>query len=264
VLAATAFVVCETGGEAMRSAFHAELNELMADLARTVRSAGDMMNNASIALHQSDFALAERVIADRNQTNATLYDMERRCIAMLALQAPVARDLRVLVAALHVVGHMARMANLARHVAIIARLKHPNPMISGKVRPLLARMSLLASQLAMDAATAIEQRDPLSGDRLAEADDEVDVLRRHLVGVLFADDWPHGVEQAVNAALIGRYYERFADHAVAIAAQICYLITGRIPEPFDLETAEGSRRPPIGAGRQAATSSVVGNALVSS
>ena len=248
----------------MRAAFHAELDELMADLARTVRSAGDMMSNASIALHQSDFTLAERVIADRNHTNATLDDTERRCISLLALQAPVARDLRVVVAALHVVGHVKRMANLARHIAIIARLKHPNPMISGKVRPLLARMSLLTSQLAEDAATAIEQQDPLSCDRLTVADDEVDRLRRHLVGILFAEDWSHGVEQAVNAALIGRYYEGFADHAVAIAAQICYLTTGRIPEPFTVETTKGSERPPIGASCQAATGSVVGNTLVSS
>ncbi len=146
----------------MRAAFHAELDELMADLARTVRSAGDMMSNASIALHQSDFTLAERVIADRDHTNATLDDTERRCISLLALQAPVARDLRVVVAALHVVGHVKRMANLARHIAIIARLKHPNPMISGKVRPLLARMSLLTSQLAEDAAT----RDRATGSGL--------------------------------------------------------------------------------------------------
>ena len=94
-----------------------------------------------------------------------------------------------------------------------------------------ARMGLLASQLAADAATAIEHRDPLSGDRLAAADDEVDALRRHLLHILFTPDWPHGVQAAVNTALIGRYYERFADHAVAIAGQVCYLATGQTPEP---------------------------------
>jgi phosphate transport system protein len=98
-------------------------------------------------------------------------------------------------------------------------------------------MSLLASQLADDAATAIEYQDPLSGCRLAVTDDEVDALLRHLFGILYAGSWSHGVEQAVDAALLGRYYERFSDHAVAIARQACYIITGGIPEPIALQTA---------------------------
>jgi phosphate transport system protein len=226
-----------TEGEGMRAIFHTQLDGLVADLARMTRLASQMMNNASIALHQTDLALAGLVIADRDQITAMLSDTERRCITLLALQAPVAGDLRVVVAALHVVGHLRRMANLARHIAIIARLKHPNPMTVGATRPVLARMSLLVSQLADDAATAIEQQNPLSGDQLAVADDEVDVLGRHLLGILFAEDWSHGVEQAVDTALIGHYYERFADHAVAIAGQVCYLSIGQIPEPVASEIA---------------------------
>ncbi|MGH3822518.1 MAG: phosphate signaling complex protein PhoU [Pseudonocardiaceae bacterium] len=215
----------------MRAVFHAGLDELVTGLARAARLVGQMMTNASIALHQSDLPLAGLVIAERDRMNATLDDIEHRCVTLLALQAPVAGDLRVVVAALQAVRHVKRMGNLARHVAEIARLKHPNSVISGKVRPVLARMSLLASQLAEDAATALEHQDPLSGCRLGVADDEVDALRRHLFDILFAEDWSHGVEQAVDAALIGRYYERFADHAVAIARQVCYMATGRMPEP---------------------------------
>ncbi|MGH3513586.1 MAG: phosphate signaling complex protein PhoU [Pseudonocardiaceae bacterium] len=220
----------------MRVTFHAELNELVADVARMARFAGQMMTNASIALHQIDLTLAGLVIADCDQMNAIHGDMERRCISLLALQAPVAGDLRIVVAALHSIGHLRRMGNLARHIAIIARFKHPNPMISGKVRPVLARMSLLVSQLADDAATAVEYQDPLSACRLAIADDEVDALLLHLLGILFAEDWSDGVEQAVDAALIGRYYERFGDHAVAIAKQVCYLATGLIAVPDAMRT----------------------------
>ncbi|MBV8540832.1 MAG: phosphate signaling complex protein PhoU [Pseudonocardiales bacterium] len=221
----------------MRTTFHTELDELMTDLARMARLAAQMVINASIALHQSDIARAGLVVADRDQMNAMHDETERRCITLLALQAPVAGDLRVVVAALHAVGHLKRMGDLARHIATVARLKHPNPMISGKVRPVLARMGLLAGQLAEDAATAIEHQDPLSGCRLAAADGEVDALLRHLFGILFAEDWSHGVEQAVDAALIGRYYERFSDHAVAIAQQVCYVTTGWVSEPEDWETA---------------------------
>jgi phosphate transport system protein len=221
----------------MRTTFHAELDGLMIDLVRMARLAAQMMTNASIALHQNDLALAGVVIAGCDQMNAMHDDREQRCVILLALQAPVAGDLRVVIAALHASDHLKRMGNLARHIAVIARVKHPNPMVAGEVRPVLARMGLLASQLAEDAATAIEHQDPLSGCRLAVSDDEVDALRRHLFGILFADDWPHGVERAVDAALIGRYYERFSDHAVSIARQVCYMTTGRMPEPTASWTA---------------------------
>jgi phosphate transport system protein len=210
----------------MRATFHAGLQELGHHLARLVRLAGDMMTNASIALHQNDLALAALVISQRDQIKAIYQVLERRCVTLLALEAPVAGDLRFVVATLQALGHAQRMGHLACHVAMIAQLKRHNPMTSDKVRPLLARMSLLASQLAADAAIAVEYQDPLSGCRLAVADDEVDALLRQLFDILLADDWSHGVEQAVDAALIGRYYERFGDHAVAIARGVCYRVTG--------------------------------------
>lgn len=217
----------------MRETFQAELDALIGDLATMARMAGQMMTNASTALQQADLELAEVVISRDDEMNALHDDMEQRCISLLALQAPVAADLRVVVAAMHAVGDLERMGNLAQHVAKIARLKHPNLIVPGEVRPVFARMSLLASRLADDAATAIEHRDPLSGDRLAESDDEVDALRRQLFRILFAENWSHGVEPAVDTALIGRYYERFADHAVAIARQVGYLATGELPVSGD-------------------------------
>lgn len=213
----------------MRETFQAELDTLIGDLATMARLAAQMMANASTALHQADLPLAEVVISRDDEMNALHNDMEQRCTSLLALQAPVAADLRVVVAAMHAVGDLERMGNLAQHIAKIARLKHPNLTIPGEVRPVFARMSLLACQLAEDAAVAIERRDPMSGERLAEADDEVDALRRQLFRILFAENWSHGVEPAVDTALIGRYYERFADHAVAIARQVGYLATGKLP-----------------------------------
>jgi phosphate transport system protein len=128
---------------------------------------------------------------------------------------------------MHAVGDVQRMCNLAQHIAKIARMKHPAVPIPDDVRPVFARMSVLATGLAQDAAAAIESQDPLSAQRLAQADDEVDALRRRIFRILFSEDWSHGVEPAVDAALIGRYYERFADHAVAIARQVSFLVTGQ-------------------------------------
>jgi phosphate transport system protein len=214
----------------MRESFHAELDTLIRDLARAARLAGQMMTNASTSLSQADLALAELVISSEGDMKALCDDMDQRCIKLLVLQAPVATDLRVVVAAMHAVGDVVRMCNLAQHIAKIARMKHPAVPIPDDVRPVFARMGMLATNLAQDAATAIESRDPLSAQRLAQADEEVDALRRRVFGILFAENWAHGVEPAVDAALIGRYYERFADHAVAIARQVSFLVTGLPPE----------------------------------
>jgi phosphate transport system protein len=214
----------------MRESFHAELDSLILDLARAARLAGQMMANASTSLSQADLALAELVISTESDMKALCHDMDQRCVKLLVLQAPVATDLRVVVAAMHAVGDVERMCNLAQHIAKIARMKHPAVPIPDDVRPVFARMGMLATSLAQDAAAAIESRDSLSAQRLAQADDEVDALRRRIFQILFAENWTHGVEPAVDAALIGRYYERFADHAVAIARQVSFLVTGLPPE----------------------------------
>ena len=214
----------------MRETFHAELDTLLSDLARAARLASELMTNASTALSQADLELAELVISGEGETKALCDDMDQRCIKLLVLQAPVATDLRIVIAAMHAVVDVERMCNLAQHVAKIARMKHPAVPIPDDVRPVFARMGVLATGLAQDAAIAIESRDPLSAHRLAQADDEVDELRRRIFQILFAENWSHGVEPAVDAALIGRYYERFADHAVAIARQVSFLVTGLPPE----------------------------------
>jgi phosphate transport system protein len=214
----------------MRQTFRAELDSLTDGLARAARLAGQMMTNASTALNQADLGLAKLVISGEGEMKALCDDMDQRCVTLLVLQAPVATDLRMVVAVMHAVGDVVRMCNLAQHIAKIARMKHPTVPIPGDVRPVFARMSMLAARLAQDAATAIESQDPLSAHRLAQTDEEVDALRRQTFQILFAENWAHGVEPAVDAALIGRYYERFADHAVAIARQVSFLVTGLPPQ----------------------------------
>jgi phosphate transport system protein len=213
----------------MREAFRIELNSLIEDLVRAARLAGRMMTSASTALGRADLRLAELVISGGSELRTLCDDMDQRCLKLLVLQAPVATDLRMVVAAMHAVGDLERMSQLAQHIAEIARMKHPTVPIPDDLRPVFVRMSTLAIILAQDAASAIESQDPRSAHRLAQADDEVDALRRRIFQILFSKDWPHGVEPAVDVALISRYYERFADHAVAIARQVSFLVTGLPP-----------------------------------
>jgi phosphate transport system protein len=197
----------------------AEVDSLIGDLATIVRLAGQLMTNASVALHQADLKAAELVISEADEIKVRCEDADERCRNLLILRS-VTTDLHMVVAAMHAVKDLHRMCNLAQHIAEIARLKHPIEPIPADVRPVSLRMGVLASSLAENAAAAIESRDPISAARLAQIDDEVDALRRQIFQVLLSDDWSHGVEPAVDAALIGRYYERFADHAVAIARHV--------------------------------------------
>jgi phosphate transport system protein len=145
---------------------------------------------------------------------------------LLARQAPVATDLRVVVAVLGAVGDVVRMGKLARHIAKIARMKHPVVYLPGDLERVFARMALLATTLAENAARAIDNRDPCRAEDLASVEEEMGVLHRQIFQRLFAKDWSHGVEAAVDAALMGRYYTRFADHAVAMARQVSFIVAG--------------------------------------
>jgi phosphate transport system protein len=211
----------------MRKAFHAELDDLIGDLARLARRVGQMMTDASMALWHADLHLAESIISHRSKvTTALCMDIDQRCARLVAHQTPVATDLRIVVAAMDAVSDLVRMGKLAQHIAKIARLKHPFVRLPEDLERIFARMALLATTLAHDAAQVIENRHPHCAEQLVSVEEEIGALHRKIFQRLFAKDWSHGVEPAVDAALMGRYYARFADHATAVARQANFIITG--------------------------------------
>jgi len=127
------------------------------------------------------------------------------------------------------VSDVVRMGKLAQHIAKITRLKHPWVPLSDDLEPVFAWMARLATTMADDAAGAIENRDPHCAKQLVSVE-KMRTLHRQIFQRLFAKDWSHGVEPAVDAALMGRYYARFADHAVAIARQASFIATGLPPQ----------------------------------
>lgn len=214
----------------MWAASDAELDELIGDLARMGLQTSQIMISASAALLQDDSALAEQVVARGDDLDELHHVVEDRCLARLALHDPVTPDPGAVLAALDAVRDLQQMGDLAQHTAKIAQLTQPYLIfLPEDVRTVLAQMGLLASGLARQAAIAIDELDPWSADRLVQAGDEVDALRRQLLGIVFAENWSHGVGPAVQAALVGRYYECFADHALAIARLVGSLATDQIP-----------------------------------
>lgn len=210
----------------MRDLYSTRLVSLIDSLAAMTRAAGAQMRRSTEALQTVNLHIAEQAILADDDLNATADDLRSECYSLLALQAPVATDLRLVLAALQAVEDLERMGDLAQHIAKIVRLKHPQPVLRQDVRAVVARMGLLAATLADSTAEIIEQRDPLGVHRLDAVDDEVDALHGSMFRILFSPDWTAGAEPAVDAALIGRYYERFCDHAVSVAQKVTFLVTG--------------------------------------
>ena len=171
----------------MRQAFRAELDALISDLARLARLAGQMMTDASTALWQADLRLAESIVSGHScVTTALCDDIEHRCVRLLALQAPVATDLRLVVAAMEAASDVVRMGKLAQHIAKITRLKHPLVPPPDDLEPVFARMALLATAMADDAAGAIENRDAHCAKQLVNVENEMRTLHRQIFQRLFA------------------------------------------------------------------------------
>lgn len=213
----------------MREAYHVQLEQLADELAGMCSMVGDAMELATRALLEGDLGLAEQVIGDDTKVDETRSSCEEHAYALLALQAPVATDLRTVLAAIHAAESLERMGDLALHVAKASRRRHPQKVLPDQVAPYFAEMGRVAVSLARQAEQVILSKDVGQARALEDADDEMDDLHRHLFTVIMDRDWPHGVAAAVDVTLLGRFYERFADHAVSVAKRVVFVVTGRMP-----------------------------------
>ncbi len=213
----------------MREAFHDQLDSIFDDLAGICRDVEVAVADASRALLEGDAEIAERVISDDAQIDAKREKVEEDCFTLLSLQAPVAGDLRVVVSALRMVSELERMGDLSVHVAKIARLRVPEKAVPDEVRPTMAQMAEVAQDMVSRVAQIITSKDVEAAIALGRDDEVMDRLRRQSFRELLAEEWAHGVEAAVDLALLGRYYERIADHAVSVANRIVFVVTGRQP-----------------------------------
>jgi len=216
----------------MRDAYQEQLDSLADSLAGMCTQVADAMEKATRALLECDLQLAEEVISDDLKVDEIRTTAEEKAFALLALQAPVATDLRIVVSAIHGAGDIERMGDLALHVAQAARRRHPSPVLPDEVAPYFAEMGRVGVALAVKAGAVIRSRDLMTAAELESDDDAMDDLHRHMFTVLMDRNWTHGVEAAVDVTLLARFYERYADHAVAVARRIVYVVTGQMPGPL--------------------------------
>jgi phosphate transport system protein len=216
----------------MRDAYQEQLDDLADGLAGMCAQVAEAMDRATRSLLDVDLQLAEEVISDDVRVDEIRAMAEEKAFALLALQAPVATDLRIVVSAIHGAGDIERMGDLALHVAKAARRRHPQPVLPDEVKPYFAEMGRVGVQLALKAGDVIRTRDLTAAAELESDDDAMDDLHRHMFSVLMDRNWSHGVGPAVDITLLARFYERYADHAVAVARRIVYVVTGQMPGPL--------------------------------
>jgi phosphate transport system protein len=214
----------------MRDVFHDELDEIGAGVTEMIRLVAAAMDSATASLLDADLARAERVIDADVRVDNLRVDLEDRAFQMIARQQPVATDLRVLVATLHLVADLERMGDLALHVAKIARLRFPDAAVPAEARDVIAQMGQVALSLVHKVGDVVDGRDLELAKDIEAEDDSMDALRRKLFTLVLSPRWSHGTEAAIDMTLLGRYYERYADHAVAVARRTIFIVTGERPE----------------------------------
>ena len=223
----------------MRDAYREHLDDILADLVQMSQSVSTAVRSSTTALLEADIHLAEQVISDDELLDAKQADIEHRAFSLLARESPVAGELRTIVATLRMVTELERMGDLAAHVAKIARLRYPAAAIPAELHGVIEEMGSVAGKMVDAAGDVIKSRDVEAAGKLDAKDDEMDKLRSNQFRQMMDDSWPHGVEVAVDIALLGRYYERISDHAVSMARRVVYLVTGELPVAIG-GTAAGS------------------------
>jgi len=211
----------------LRSAFQDELDGVTDSLVALCNEVTQAIEKATHALLTASIEEAQFVIDTDDRIDSMQHELDARIIDIVARQQPVASDLRALATALRMAADMERMGDMAHHVAKIARLRHPNAAIPSELLLTIEEMGKVASTIAQKTAEVISSKDIEKAVEIEKDDDAMDQLHRRLFQVLLHDDWAHGIETAIDVTLIGRYYERYADHAVSVARRVYYQVTGK-------------------------------------
>jgi phosphate transport system protein len=210
----------------VREVFHTELDHLAERLQEMTGLVGAAMGSATRALLTADLRLAESVIAADAQVDEAQRELDEQAVRLLARQAPVATDLRTVVASLRMSSSLERMGDLARHVALLARLRYPHSAVPEQLVETFRQMGALDQGIASKAGRVIATRDLSTAAELEKDDDALDDLHRQVFAAMAAPDWPCSAETTADVTLASRYFERFGDHAVSLAHRVVFLVTG--------------------------------------
>jgi phosphate transport system protein len=210
----------------MRELFQQELHEVQDRLVDIAGLVVDAITDAVEAFNKSDVTLAESVIVRDNKIDDAVVALDELAIAIMARQAPVAKDLRIVVSALRISASLERMGDMAEHLAQLARYRFPEKVVPKSIRPTFKEMGALDIQMATMLVELLKTENIDVAHKIRDEDDKVDALHLSVFETVLSDTWSQETETTVDATLASRYLERFADHAVSIAKKMVYLATG--------------------------------------
>jgi phosphate transport system protein len=217
----------------MRELFQQELHEVQDRLVDIAGLVVDAITDAVEAFNKSDVTLAESVIVRDNKIDDAVVALDELAIAIMARQAPVAKDLRIVVSALRISASLERMGDMAEHLAQLARYRFPEKVVPKSIRPTFKEMGALDIQMATMLVELLKTENIDVAHKIRDEDDKVDALHLSVFETVLSDTWSQETETTVDATLASRYLERFADHAVSIAKKMVYLATGEWNPPKD-------------------------------
>jgi phosphate transport system protein len=237
--------------ENIRKTFHQELDEVQQEIVRLAAMVTEVIPRGTEALLANDLESAQALIDGDDALDALSLEIEERCYQLLALQQPMASDLRAIVTALRLTSEMERSGDLVVNVMKGARRIY-GVEYDPKLRGLIERMSEQAQRLFKLAVDAYVEGNAGLAAALDDMDDRLDLLHKDYIQAIFESHSQSNVDlqAAVQLALIGRYYERIGDHAVNIGERVRYMVTGWLPEHAGAVRAEARARfnPPPGPG----------------
>ena len=213
----------------MRERFHGQLKDLGAQLIRLSATAAAELRLANRALFEREPAVAAEAIRTDRLLDSARTECEHTAHRLLALQAPVAGDLRMVLVAVYCADRLERMGDLARHIAETAARSHPEPAVSEDLLPAFEQLAACTEGMADDLCVFLSETGCAAFEQLSAACAEVEALQQHVLAEVTGDGWRHGVPAAVNVALLARFYGRFADQAVSVARRTDFATTGALP-----------------------------------
>ncbi len=213
-----------------RTAFERQLVEIQEDMLILATMVEGAIERSVDALRNRDVNVAHQVIADDLKVNAKRYEIEEKCLELIATQQPLAGDLRTIVAVLHIIVDLERMGDHAEGIAKIALMLAHEPPLKPYVR--IPRMAQIATSMLMDSLQAFKHRDTELARTVCNRDDEVDALYdqvyRELLTYMAHD--PRTIERATHLTWVAHNLERIADRVTNICERVVYLVEGKIEE----------------------------------
>lgn len=213
-----------------RNSFHEQLESLQHDLLRMGVFVAEAIRRAVLSLAKSDLALAQAVIDGDDTVDRMLIDIEKRCLQLMALQQPMASDLRAIGTALKIVTDLERMADHATDIAKVTLRLGGERLIRDLVE--IPRMASLVEVMTREALEAYVNRDVSRALKMIAMDDEIDATYKRIFDEIMEimQTQPHHVKQATYLLLVAIYLERVGDHATNLGEWTIYMVTGELKD----------------------------------